>query len=84
LKALEINKRSYGENHVEYARNLGNLSIVLMDLGDYEGAKKGYLKALEINKRSYGENHFKYAITLENLSNGLIKLGDYEEAKQGF
>jgi hypothetical protein len=39
LKALEINKRSFGEDHVEYARTLNNLSNVLRDLGDYEGAK---------------------------------------------
>jgi hypothetical protein len=39
LKALEINKRSFGEDHVEYARTLGNLSSVLRDMGDYEGAK---------------------------------------------
>jgi tetratricopeptide (TPR) repeat protein len=50
LKALEINKRSYGEDHVNYANNLGILSSVLRNLGDYEEAKKGYLKALEINK----------------------------------
>jgi tetratricopeptide (TPR) repeat protein len=81
LKALEINKRSYGENHVNYARTLGNLSIVLMHLGDYEGAKEGYLKALEINKRSYGENHIKYVKNLENLSIVLINLRDYEGAK---
>jgi tetratricopeptide (TPR) repeat protein len=67
LKALEINKRNYGENHVKYARNLSNLSTVLKDLGDYERAKEGYLKALEINKRSYGENHVNYARNLENL-----------------
>jgi hypothetical protein len=30
LKALEINKRSYGENHVEYASNLGNLSNAML------------------------------------------------------
>jgi hypothetical protein len=29
MKALEINKRSYGDNHVIYANNLENLSIVL-------------------------------------------------------
>jgi hypothetical protein len=39
LKALEINKRSYGEDHVEYASVLENLSNVLLDLGDYEEAK---------------------------------------------
>jgi hypothetical protein len=39
LKALEINKRNYGEDHVEYAITLENLSIVLKNLGDYEEAK---------------------------------------------
>jgi hypothetical protein len=39
LKALEINKRSYGEDHVEYATTLENLSIVFRNLGDYEEAK---------------------------------------------
>jgi hypothetical protein len=39
LEALEINKRSFGEDHVQYAKTLGNISTVLRDLGDYEGAK---------------------------------------------
>jgi hypothetical protein len=39
MKALEINKRSYGEDHIKYATTLVNLSNVLLDLGDYEGAK---------------------------------------------
>jgi hypothetical protein len=39
LKALEINKKNFGEDHVEYANTLQNLSSVLKDLGDYEGAK---------------------------------------------
>jgi hypothetical protein len=39
LKALEINKKHYGEDHVEYARTLENLSNELSGLGDYEGAK---------------------------------------------
>jgi tetratricopeptide (TPR) repeat protein len=39
LKALEINKRNYGEDHVNYASTLENLYSVLNDLGDYEVAK---------------------------------------------
>jgi hypothetical protein len=39
LKALEIKKKHYGEDHVEYAGILGNLSNLLSRLGDYEGAK---------------------------------------------
>jgi hypothetical protein len=36
---LEIKKKHYGENHVEYAKTLGNLSNRLSEIGDYEGAK---------------------------------------------
>jgi hypothetical protein len=36
---MEIKKKHYGEDHVEYARTLGNLSDLLNNLGDYEGAK---------------------------------------------
>ncbi len=50
LKSLEIKKEAYGEKHVEFARTLENLSIVLEKMGDYEGAKEGLLKSLEINK----------------------------------
>jgi hypothetical protein len=51
---------------------LNNLSSALRDLGDYEGAKPGYLKATEILKEHYGEHHVQYAITLNNLS-GVLK-----------
>jgi hypothetical protein len=60
LKALEINKRSFGEDHVEFAITLGNFSNVLKDLCEYEESYKGYLKALEIIKKNYGENHIYY------------------------
>jgi tetratricopeptide (TPR) repeat protein len=39
LKVLEINKKNFGEDHVQYAKTLENISIILKDLGDYEGAK---------------------------------------------
>jgi hypothetical protein len=46
LKALEIEKNNYGEEHVQYASTLGNLSNTLEKIGDYLGAKEGYLRAL--------------------------------------
>jgi hypothetical protein len=57
MKALEVKKRSYGEDHVIYACTLENLSCVFKLLGEYEEAKKGFLKSLEIYKRCYGEDH---------------------------
>jgi hypothetical protein len=35
LKALEIIKKNFGEEHVEYSSTLGNLSVTLYKLGDY-------------------------------------------------
>ena len=66
---------------MQYATTLSNLSLAMSNLGDYEGAKKGYLKALEIKKRFYGEDHIQYAITLQNLSGAMDNLGDYGGAK---
>jgi hypothetical protein len=39
LKVLEIFKKHYGEDHVEYAKILHSFSNRLSNLGDYEGAK---------------------------------------------
>jgi hypothetical protein len=36
---LEIEKKHYGEDHVDYAITLNNLALILSDLGDYEAAK---------------------------------------------
>jgi hypothetical protein len=36
---LEIEKKHYGEDHVEYAKTLHSLANRLSDLGDYETAK---------------------------------------------
>jgi hypothetical protein len=36
LKALEIDKNHYGEDHVEYANTLENLSNIFDSLGEYE------------------------------------------------
>jgi hypothetical protein len=55
--ALEIKKKHYGEDHVEFAVVLRNLSGVLINLGNYQGAKEGYTKALEIIKKHLGEDH---------------------------
>ena len=64
LKVLEIEKRVFGEDHVEYATTLSNLSVAMKNLGDYEGAKKGYSEALDIKKRVYGEDHVQYKKSL--------------------
>ena len=51
------------------------------NLGDYEGAKLGYLKILEIQKRVYGEDNPQYASALKDFSRERKNLGDYKGAK---
>jgi tetratricopeptide (TPR) repeat protein len=77
VKALEIKKKKYGEDHIEYAITLQNLCGTRDNLGEYRKAKKGYLKALEIFKKCFGEDHIEYARPLQNLCNTLYNLGDY-------
>jgi hypothetical protein len=36
---LEIKKKHYGEDNVEYAKTLNILALIFRDLGDYENAK---------------------------------------------
>jgi tetratricopeptide (TPR) repeat protein len=42
LKALEIKRIFYGEDHFKYAVNLQNLCVTLEKLGENEKAKEGY------------------------------------------
>jgi hypothetical protein len=35
VKALEIEMKNFGEEHVQYASTLNNLSVTLEKLGDY-------------------------------------------------
>jgi hypothetical protein len=51
LKVIEIKKKHYGEDHIEYAKTLQNLCNTLNNLGEYENAKEGCLKELEIKNK---------------------------------
>jgi tetratricopeptide (TPR) repeat protein len=76
-KALELIKNNFGEDHIEYATNLGGLAGVLRNFGDYQGSKECYQKVLKIKKNIYGENHIQFAATLGELAGVLESLGEY-------
>ena len=42
MKALKIDKNYYGEDHIEYAKTLQNLSNTQYKLGNYQKAIDGY------------------------------------------
>jgi hypothetical protein len=43
---LEIKKKFYGDDHLEYAKTLKNFGITLNYLGEYEKSKEVKLKAI--------------------------------------
>ena len=58
-----------------------NLGLVLMVMGDYEGAKGLLEKAVVSDERTFGMDHPTTAIRYSNLALVLKDLGDYEGAK---
>jgi hypothetical protein len=51
---LEIKKLNYGEDHIEYAIILSNLSGAKRSLNKFEEAREGYEKSLKIIEKYYG------------------------------
>ena len=63
-RALRIDEASYGPDHPTVAIRLGNLAMILRDLGDPAGAKPLLERALRIDEASYGPDHPDVAIRL--------------------
>jgi tetratricopeptide (TPR) repeat protein len=69
-RALEIDKNVFGsdfDKNPEVAVHFSNLSLVLRELNDSEGALEKLEKALEIFQSSLGEDHPKTKITRKKL-----------------
>ena len=81
-QALEIGKKTIGEEHPEYAKHLNNLALVYRSQGRYPEAEKLYKQALEIGKKTIGQDHPNYAIRLNNLAGVYNSQGKYPEAEK--
>ena len=81
-RALVINEREYGPDHVEVAITLGSLGNAYGDLGDHTKKKAILERVLVINEREYGPDHVEVAITLYNLGLGHNLLGDDQECSK--
>ena len=60
-RALSIQEREYGPEHVEVAATLGNLGNAFGDLGDYQKAKELLERAYKITKKEFGSGHTRFA-----------------------
>ena len=80
LKALEINKGIFGENHPDTAAYYNNLGSCYISLGIYNKAIEYHLRALEIKKEIFGENHPDIVASYDNLGICYRSIGDYDTA----
>jgi len=84
LKTLQqgtnLVKQSLGENHPEYATNLGNLGVMCQTLGDMDSAMVLFQRVIEIRKKSQGEAHPEYGTSLNNLAFVHRERGAYTRA----
>jgi CHAT domain-containing protein/tetratricopeptide (TPR) repeat protein len=80
--ALEIDKKSYGEESHHYATGLANLALVYSHMGWADRAEPLWLKAAELTKKIFGDNHPRYATITQNLAVSYLMLNRTRDAMQ--
>jgi tetratricopeptide (TPR) repeat protein len=77
---LEIEKKTFGENHPQFASSLNNLAELYRSQGRYSEAEPLYLRALSISEQQLGFDHPNTASSLNNLALLRETQGKYTEA----
>ncbi len=80
-RALDIDEKALGPNHLKVARDLNNLAALLYAKGEYAAAEPLQRRALDIRERALGPNHPDVAQSLNNLGLLLEAKGDYAGAE---
>lgn len=80
-RALRIQEKHYGPNHVQVGVTLDNLGIAHTELGNPEYAKELLKRALDIHETHFGSDHVQVAWTLDNLGSCLRDLGELRQAQ---
>ena len=80
-KALEIDAKSVGTAHPDYATDLNNLAGVVQAQARYPEAETLHRQALEIDARTIGTAHPNYATHLNNLARVVKVQGRAPEAE---
>lgn len=81
IRALDIKKDFYGENHLEVAKGFNNLASLYYSQERYSEAGVYFEKALSIYKRLVGNEHPEISQTLLNLGNTYRAKNLYKKAE---
>jgi len=80
-EALATRRAALGNEHLDVARSLFNLAVVLRRRGDYAGAEALHREALALRRKLLGNEHPDVARSLNNLGLVLTDTGDYAGAE---
>ncbi|MDK2956798.1 MAG: hypothetical protein PWQ57_2294 [Desulfovibrionales bacterium] len=67
-KALDVVEKTYGMDHVEYLRTMGDLSACLEELGKDDEAESLLLRCVMTAQEAFGREHPEHAVALTNLA----------------
>ncbi|MEX1366401.1 MAG: serine/threonine-protein kinase [Nannocystaceae bacterium] len=79
-QALELRRRTLGDDHVELVGSHNNMANALMRLGRFEQAQQQYERALVIAESSFGPDHPRIATLLLNIGGLMARQGKLEPA----
>ena len=80
IKALEMYKSAYGENHYDIAAAYHNMGSVYHHQAEYKNAIDCYFKCLEIYEAIYEKGHPRVATVYGNIANVYESQGEREKA----
>ena len=81
-KALEIQRRIHGPDHIDTLHATSNLANILSDEGHNVEAEKLYRQALEARRRTLGREHPETLGNMMDLANALFYLGRFADAEK--
>ena len=81
---LEIDRKTIGETHPDFAISLQNLAVLYQAMGNFEKAKELYLQALKVDKLNGGDQTLSYANKSANLGTVYQETGEPEKARALF
>jgi CHAT domain-containing protein len=84
LKTLDIQGKTLGKEHPDYADILLNLALLYLEMGYYEKAESLFLESKSLIEKSLGKEHSQFAIILIGMANLYRQMGQYEKAEPLF
>ena len=80
-KAVEVAKRTWGQEHPETAEALSNLGLLFQIMGDYAKAEPLFKEALRIQQKVLGPEHPDTAQSLNSLGELCVAMHEYAKAE---